>query len=116
MDPVRHGSVLTSKGGADEREEEPVTTCTTRPGAKCRRCRQRHCSWRRVAQCRWPRACWIAGEPPITGPCFALLAHCNVLTVTLLANRAEAEESKTGIDRLACGSRCRRNHQIIRLG
>jgi hypothetical protein len=61
--------------------------------------------------CQWPRAEWIHGEGS-----YALLAHCHVLTVTLHPTLASAEESKTFIDRLACGHACHRAHKIVRLG
>jgi hypothetical protein len=47
------------------------------PGRFCPRCTStRHQSWYVVARCRWRKAEWVTGNPPASGPCFALLAHC----------------------------------------
>jgi hypothetical protein len=88
-----------------------------RPGRCCPGCTgTRHRSWRRVAGCRWRRACWIVGNPPAEGPCFALLAWCRVLTVTLWETWAEAEAALADIDRGRCGGQCHRDHEIVVLG
>lgn len=80
-------------------------------------CGRQHRTWRTMALCRWPKALWIAGNPPLSGPCFALAAWCHPGgTVTLWASQVEAEQSKRLIDRLACGGCCHRNHEIINLG
>lgn len=75
------------------------------------RCAKQHRSQATLAACVWPRAEWIAGNGR-----FALLAHCDVLTVTLHHTRAGALESKVFIDRLACGHACHRAHEIFELG
>lgn len=73
-------------------------------------CWSRHRTWRKTAECIWPRAVWVTGEGR-----FALLARCHVLTVTLWETPEEAEERKRFIDRTACGGRCHRDHKIIEL-
>ena len=71
-------------------------------------------SWRAEAQKRWgKKAEWIEGDGQ-----FALLARCRVLTVTLWATMAEAEERKDFIDITECGGGCfgPSAHKIIDLG
>lgn len=86
------------------------------PGSPCWRCGRRHRDWFAIASCRWPSAEWIAGaRVPRQGPCFALLAHCHALTITLWGSEQEAEASKRVIDKAACGGRCCRRHEIVRL-
>lgn len=41
-------------------------------------CTKKHRSFSTAAKCLWPKAHWITGEGS-----YALLARCNVLTVTL---------------------------------
>jgi hypothetical protein len=82
---------------------------------RCEKCGRSHRSWKTFARCRWPEAVWIAGNPPVSGPCFALLAHCRALTVTLWPDLAEAQKSKAVIDASACGGHCWGYHVIIRL-
>ena len=79
-----------------------------RPGAVCPDCGRRHRTWRAVATCRWRDGLvWVAGEPPASQPCFAVVSFCpSGTTVTLWADRQEAEKRKGLIDRLACGGRC----------
>ncbi len=65
---------------------------------------------RALAKRRWPTATWIDGDGP-----YALLAHCDTLTITLWPNLDQANRAKRTIDRRACGHACHRNHQIIPL-
>jgi hypothetical protein len=82
----------------------------------CRKCYRRHKSWLTLAKCQWPRATWVQGNPPLPGPCFAVVSHCHPgCTVTLWATLAEAMQSKGLIDRLACGGGCYRAHRLLRL-
>ncbi len=87
------------------------------PGRYCPRCTtRRHQSWATVARCRWRRAEWVSGDPPGNGQCWALLARCGTLTVSLHRTREAAERAKSGIDRWACGGRCSGAHEIVVLG
>jgi hypothetical protein len=79
-------------------------------------CGRNHRTWRALAKCRYPDAAWVWGDPPAAGPCFALLAHCRVLTVTLWAAREDAEREKAVIDETACGGRCWRAHEVVEMG
>jgi hypothetical protein len=90
---------------------------TSVPGQPCHLCWRRHRKWRSIAECVWPRAIWIAGNPPNRGPCYALESRCHPgCTVTLWDDLEEAAAAKRMIDRLHCGSRCCRQHTIYRLG
>ena len=89
---------------------------TAAPGTLCGRCGRAHKTWHALAGCRWPRACWIAGNPPADGPGYAVVSYCHPgCTVTLHATRESAEVSKGAIDRLACGGRCFRQHALLAL-
>jgi hypothetical protein len=91
---------------------------TTTAAVRCLRCGRAHRSWRAVAMCRWPRALWISGDPPISGPCYASVSDCPCfrrvgLTAILYATRAEAEAAKRVIDATACGGGCSRQHRVV---
>lgn len=73
-------------------------------------CERKHQTYSTLARCIWRRTAWIAGEGP-----FALLAWCQVLTVSLHESEDAALESKRAIDLSACGGRCTGRHEIIRL-
>lgn len=62
------------------------------------------------AKKKWPHAEWIVGNGR-----FALLAYCDVLTITLWPTYEEAIKSKAFIDKAACGHACYKNHEIIDL-
>jgi hypothetical protein len=66
--------------------------------------------FRAEARRRWPGAEWIYGEGP-----FALLAHCEILTITLHDTRAKAEEAKRAIDETFCGHTCNKQHEIVEI-
>jgi hypothetical protein len=91
-------------------------TTTTATAPACLRCGRRHRSWRAVAQCRWPKAIWVAGNPPCDGRAFASVSLCGgdaQTTVILYPSDEEAQQAKRLIDRLACGGRCRRLHSVL---
>jgi hypothetical protein len=73
-------------------------------------CARRYRSYSTLAKCVWPRAAWIAGQGP-----FAVVAWCDVLTVTLHQDHAAALEAKRITDASACGGRCTGRHEIVRL-
>jgi hypothetical protein len=91
------------------------------PGLRCPRCKRRHRSWYAVACCRWERGlCWVNGDPPADGPCFACVSFCRgvhygseFITATLWSRLSEAEEAKHIIDVSACGGACNRQHVIF---
>lgn len=73
-------------------------------------CQRRHRSHRTTAQRLWPRARWIKGDGS-----YALLAHCDVLTIALYASGADAIRAKAALDEHGCGSRCVADHDLIRM-
>jgi hypothetical protein len=89
---------------------------------ECQRCGRTHRTWHVAAKCRWKKGlCWVAGNPPAKGPCFALVSYCHhpayrsdYVTVTLWRTRPEAENSKRMIDGTGCGGSCSRRHYIYR--
>ncbi len=69
--------------------------------------------FRQVAKRKWGKqAAWIKGKGQ-----YALLARCNVLTVTLWEDLVKAKAQKTLIDETACGKMCSgsRGHKIVDL-
>ena len=73
-------------------------------------------SWHAAAKHRWPRALWIAGGPPVAGPCFAVVSDCpRGQTLTLWGTRDEAEKTKKAIDETACGGMCCRRHRVVEM-
>src|SRR5262249_3775717 len=94
----------------------PMRTVRAAPGTPCPRCGARHRRWHVLVDCLWPRAVWIAGDPPPGRPCFAVVSHCHLgCTVTLHPDLAAARQSKGLIDATGCGSRCRRaaGHEVV---
>ena len=73
-------------------------------------CASRHRTWKTAAKCIWRRAAWITGDGR-----YALLAYCDVLTVTLWDDPTEAEERKAFIDQYQCGHACTGRHEIVEL-
>ncbi|KHL18533.1 hypothetical protein CLV56_4012 [Mumia flava] len=74
------------------------------------RCSRKHRTTKTFMQCAYPRAEWVVGEGK-----YAVLAWCSVLTVTLWSNREAAFAALAEIDNLACGGRCTRRHDIVRI-
>jgi hypothetical protein len=81
---------------------------TYAPGAACPDCGRRHRTWHAVARCRWRDGLeWVAGNPPASGACWALVSICGgKVTVTLWADREDADRRKRVLDATACGGRC----------
>ena len=68
----------------------------------CPKCGKAHRTWYALANCRWPKAEWIAGNGP-----WASLSLCpRGLTVELHDNRDEALTAKRVIDQTRCGGAC----------
>lgn len=69
--------------------------------------------FRQRARKRWGKqAAWIKGDGQ-----YALLARCNVLTITLWEELAKAKARKKLIDETACGKMCSGSlgHKIVDL-
>jgi len=73
-------------------------------------CTVRHRSWNTHTACRLPRNIWVMGEGPI-----ALLAWCDVLTISLHPDRETAQGAREWIDKTGCGHACVRHHDIVDL-
>ena len=86
-----------------------------RPGQFCPECGRTHRTWSTLLHCWYPSAEWIdcMGVLPTAGPVYVVLAHCGGLTVTVWRDLERAAAAKSGIDRLACGGRCRKAHELI---
>jgi len=57
-----------------------------------------------------PRAAWIVGAGEL-----AVIAWCRVPTISLHADLDSATAALAFIDAHACGSRCTRRHEIVRI-
>lgn len=86
----------------------------TQPLIDCH-CGRRHRTWYAVARCTFPRAIWIAGNPPLAGPCYASVSDCRCQTVILHPAHAQAMAAKERIDATGCGGGCCRRHRIVEL-
>ena len=64
----------------------------------------------KTAKRAWRKSAWIHGDGS-----FAVVAFCNVTTVSLHAEREDADASKDFIDRLGCGHQCYRHHKVVDL-
>lgn len=62
------------------------------------------------AKRRWRRAAWVRGQGP-----YALVAYCNVTTVSLHLTYVDALCGRLFIDGCGCGHRCYRRHRIFNL-
>lgn len=65
-------------------------------------------TFKQKAKKKWRKAEWITGNGK-----YALLAHCDVLTITLWPTYEEAIRSKAFIDKFACGHACYKHHEIV---
>lgn len=74
------------------------------------RCTRTHRSYRAAARCMWPRACWISGDGP-----YALLAHCDVLTITLWPTAGKAFSTYQWLAGFKCGHLCTGRHEVIKI-
>ena len=74
------------------------------------RCNKAHRSYRTFMECAIPRAAWVRGDGA-----FAVIAWCRVPSVELHPDLESAEAAKASIDQSACGGKCVRNHEIVRV-
>lgn len=65
-------------------------------------------TFKQKAKRKWRNAEWITGNGK-----YALLAYCDVLTVTLWPTYEEAVMRKAFIDKYACGHACYKHHEIV---
>lgn len=74
----------------------------------CEICHKCHQGWRTYSRCRFPSAVWIIGNGPI-----AVLAWCDVLTVSLRDDMESATATLDWIARSRCGHACTGNHNVV---
>jgi hypothetical protein len=74
------------------------------------RCGRTHRGYQSLAECTWPDAVYVVGDGP-----FALLARCDLFTVTLYETSAEARRRKRAIDTRGCGRTCEGLHGLAGL-
>lgn len=74
------------------------------------KCNSKHRTVRTFLKCAIPHHAWISGKGDI-----AVIAWCRIPTVTLWTNEADALKSKTMIDDTACGGRCIRHHDLVKV-
>lgn len=73
-------------------------------------CGRTHRTYKKVAQCLWPKAWWYSGDGP-----FALIAFCRGETVTLWKTLAEAEKKEDLLRGTRCGGACTGDHMLAEL-
>lgn len=72
------------------------------------RCDRQHRTERTFMECAFPKAAWVVGSGR-----FAVLAWCQVLTVSLHETEERAHDSCAFIDRTRCGGRCTGRHEVV---
>ena len=74
------------------------------------KCSKHHKSARTFLRCAIPTAAWIHG----TGN-YALIAWCNMPTISLYQDPADAAQPLAAINGGACGQRCNGRHEIVHI-
>lgn len=77
---------------------------------RCPVCYVQHRTLAPVTLCIWRAAYRVQGYGT-----WALLAHCDVFTVTLWTTRRDAERCRRALDLTGCGRICTRDHEIVRI-
>ena len=80
------------------------------PSATTHPCDRVHRTFQTLAECCWPHAAWVAGDGP-----WAVLAHCDMLSVTLCGTREAARAQRARIDEVPCCRDCDGRHEIVEL-
>jgi hypothetical protein len=75
------------------------------------RCGRRHRGYQSLAECMWPDAAYVIGDGA-----FALLARCDLFTVSLYETRGEAQRRERALDARGCGRTCEGLHELRSLG
>ena len=73
-------------------------------------CGRTHRGYQSLAECSWPDVAYVVGDGP-----FALLARCDLFTVTLYESDAEARRRLRAVDQRGCGKTCEGRHELIGL-
>lgn len=72
------------------------------------RCSAHHRTHRTAARCIFRRAAWILGDGP-----FAVIAWCNVPTISLHSNPDAARGALETVNATGCGGRCQHRHDLV---
>lgn len=70
-------------------------------------CGRTHRGFQSLAECIWPEAAYITGDGP-----YALVAHCDMLSVALYETATEAGDARRRLSTVGCGRTCERRHQL----
>lgn len=73
-------------------------------------CGRTHRGYQSLAECTWPEAAYVVGDGP-----FALLARCDLFTVSLYESADEARRRTRALDARGCGKTCEGLHELIGL-
>lgn len=73
-------------------------------------CGRTHRGYQSLAECTWPDAGYVVGDGP-----FALLARCDLFTVSLYETSAEAHRRKRLLDDRGCAMTCEGRHELTGL-
>ena len=68
-------------------------------------CGRTHYGYQSLAECTWPDVAYVIGDGA-----FALLARCDLFTVSLYETSAEARRRKRALDANGCGKTCEGQH------
>ncbi len=72
------------------------------------RCHRHHRTHQTLAECRWPEAAWIVGDGP-----YAVLAHCDMLSVVLHDTPEAAHTALARLDERRCCRACDGRHELV---
>ena len=70
-------------------------------------CGRTHRGFQSLAECVWPDAAYVIGDGP-----YALVAHCDMLSVALYETAAEAGQARRRMNTVGCGKSCEGRHQL----
>lgn len=74
------------------------------------RCGRTHRGYQSLAECTWPDSLYVVGDGP-----YAVLARCDMFTVSLYETRDEARRRKGALDAQGCGKTCEGLHELTGL-
>lgn len=72
------------------------------------RCGRTHRGHQSLAECTWPDAAYVVGDGA-----YALLARCDLFTVSLYETAAEAGRRLRLLDARGCGRTCEGRHDVV---
>ena len=70
-------------------------------------CGRTHRGFQSLAECTWHEAAYVIGDGP-----YALVAHCDMLSVALFETAAEAGQARRRMNTVGCGKTCEGRHQL----